>query len=265
MPFITQQFTDSNIRQFKFVRRIQLKPEDISLSFLSSREIGNDYRVDFLIQLNPKQATQDPSKILVNSDIDMASLRNAIITKLAPSDKKYMLLKNFSTTKVEFHFDSNLWLKDTLSNVEPRTTLTTFSKIFKFKIPLPPMILLDSIRTGFPQFLIRKFKKYLDSQPKVHKWFNHLFPQGIKSLTVKLPERFDYIYDYQSNSITLKLKTFWIMALIYAIGEFSKIARERKIEKRLENPGKFFETKVKQQIPNFDISSMKDFLSKKFL
>jgi hypothetical protein len=265
MPFITQQFTNSNIRQFKFIQRIHLKPEDLSLNFLAAREVGSDYRVDFLVQLNPKQAIQDPSKMLTNSDIDMASLRNAIISKLVPIDKKYMLLKNFSTIKAEFHFDSNLWLKDTLNNVEPRTTLTTFSKIFKFKIPLPPMILRDAIRIGFPQFLIRKFKKYLDSQPKVNKWFNHLFPQGIKSITVRLPERFEYIYDYQANSITLKLKTFWIMALVYAIGEFSKIAKERKIEKKLENPGKFFETKVKQQIPNFDVPDLKNFLSKKFL
>ena len=265
MPFITQQFTNSNIQQFKFIQRIHLKSEDIGLNFLSSRETGDNYIVDFLIQLNSKQSIKDPSKILTNSDIDMASLRNAIISKLVPIDKKYMLLKNFSTIKAEFHFDSNLWLKDTLSNVEPRTTLTTFSKIFKFKIPLPPMISRDVIRIGFPQFLIRKFKKYLDSQPKVHKWFKHLFPQGIKSLTVKLPERFDYIYDYQSNSITLKLKTFWIMALIYAIGQFSRLAKDRKIEKRIENPGKFFDTKVRQQIPNFDVSNLKNFLSKKFL
>ena len=265
MPFIAQQFTSPNIRQFKFIQRIHLKPEDISLSFLSSREIGDNYRVEFLVQINSKQAMQDPSKILVNSDIDMASLRNAIVSKLVPADRKYMLLKNFTTIKAEFLFDSNLWLKDTLSNVEPKTTFTTFSKIFKFKIPLPPMILRDAVRTGFPQFLIRKFKKYLDLQPKVHQWFKHLFPEGIKSITVKLPERFDYVYDYQSNSITLKLKTFWIMTLIYAIGEFSKMAKERKIEKRLENPGKFFETKVRQQIPNFDVSSIKDFLSKKFL
>lgn len=265
MPFITQQFTNSNIRQLKFIQRIHLKPEDISLSFLSSREIGNNYMVDFLIQLNPRQAIRDPSKVLVNSDIDMASLRSAIISKLVPSDKRYMLLKNFSTNKAEFHFDSNLWLKDTLNNVEPKTTLISFSKVFKFKIPLPTMILRDATRIDFPQFLIRKFKKYLDAQSKVHQWFKHLFPQGIKSITVKLPERFDYIYDYQTNSITLKLKTFWIMSLIYAIGEFSKIARERKVEKRLENPGKFFETKVKQQIPNFDVPDLKNFLSKKFL
>jgi hypothetical protein len=266
MPvFVTPFYTQIQNSSPKLTKKIPVRPQDVSMEFLLSREIGNDYKVEFLIQLNLGPQRQDPSLIVRNSEIDMASLRNSILAKLPPVDRKYMMLKEFSAIKATFHFDYSLWFKDALHNVSPQNILTQFSRTFKFKVPLPSMILKDAIRVGFPDFLIRKFKKYIEVKQEGKGWFKNLFPTITKMVSTKIPERFDYTYNYQTNSMILNLKTMWIMALVYAVGEFSKIAKERKLEKKIENPGNFFAVKVKQQIPSFDNASLQDFLKKKFL
>jgi hypothetical protein len=136
-------------------------------------------------------------------------------------------------------------MNDAMEDIAPYTKYSEFSKTFNFKVPLPSMIRdEDAIRIDFPDFLIRRFKKYLLSTRKTGRWFKHLFPRGIKNaIADAIPERFTYKYSYENNAITLKLRTFWILVLTYGIGEALKhINKEHKVE----NTEKFFFDRVKE-------------------
>lgn len=246
------------------IKKIKLRPQDINLSLLLTNETMEGYKIVFIVAINSKSALSDPSKIISPSNVDKISLRDAILANIAPLDKKYMILKDFDTVKATFYFDVDRWIKDTMAQVNPVVKFSQFSKTFKFRIPLPPMIMKDAVRLALPKFLIKKFKKYIANNSNSVKWFRHLFPKGIRmTVSEALPERFDYNYDYQTNSITLNLKSFWISALLYALTQFSKIMKERKDQKKFSNPGNFFAVKVKNYMMDYDPGSLKDFLSKR--
>jgi hypothetical protein len=189
---------------------------------MSAREIEDDFKVDYAVHLH----TPIPA-----SQIDMISLRTAIKENLQPIDVKYMILKSFNTGMVMFYFDDELWIRDATDGIKPETKYTEFSKTFKFKVPLPDMLLEDVTRVDLTHFLVKIFKKYLLTTKSAVKWLKHFFPKGIRSVVGEsLPARFAYKYDYQTNEMTMHLRPFWIMALLYGVGEALKYRQRLKVE-----------------------------------
>jgi len=239
------RYTFPTIDPKKFTQKIKLSSKDVEINFLLSRDIGTEYKVDYLVDIVPNRNVTDPSKIIASSNIDLVSLRNAILSKLKPLDVKYMVLKSFDSFKCTFYFDADKWMKDCMLNNNPIVELSKFSKKFKLKVMIPPMLLSDQIRIGLPIFIVARFKKHITLNRKAPIWFKHLFPQGITQAIGKLlPERFDYKYDFKDNSITLSLKPMWIGALLYATGSVMKKLREEKIE----DPESFFFNKVRENL-----------------
>jgi hypothetical protein len=239
------QYAFPTIDPKKFTQKIKLTSKDVEINFLLSRDIGSEYKVDYLVDIVPNRNITDPTKIVASSKIDLVSLRNAILAKLKPLDIKYMVLKSFDSFKCTFYFDVDKWIKDCMLNNNPIVELSKFSKKFKLKVMVPPMLLSDRIRIGLPIFIVARFKKHIALNRKSPIWFKHLFPQGITQAIGKLlPERFDYKYDFKDNSITLSLKPMWVAALLYAAGSVMKKLREEKIE----DPERFFFNKVRENL-----------------
>jgi hypothetical protein len=264
---MTLIFTNnSNLRASSLVQKIKIEPRDVTMQFLLSRVIGNDYKVEFLLQINPSRAFKDPSISISNSNIDLVSLRNSILGKLTPLDRHYMILKEFNFIKATFYFDIALWLHDAMLNMRPLTQLTSFNRSFKFKIQMPPMILKEPTRGAIQELLIRRFRDYLNKNPSTNTWFVNLFPKGISDPLHKLlSDRFDYTYDYQSNTIIMKLKSFWITALIYALAQYSKISKDKARITKLQNPGDFFAVKTRGYSSKFDNPTLRSFMRDKFI
>jgi len=226
-----------------FEEKEKITKDDITLEYFSSRNTDDNYKIVFEVSI--KKDT---------SNLDQASLRNAIKDKLKYLDKKYMVLKEFNRKRATFRFDDDLWMEDATKDITPETIFSEFSKVFNFKVELPDMVKKDE--ADFQDFLIRRFKKYLYSTSKIMKWFRQFFPKVIRNaISSALPERFIYKYSYEDNSITMKLRTFWILALTYGIGEALK---HRKKAQKIENTEIFFFDKVRENMSEAD-ENVKEF------
>jgi hypothetical protein len=226
-----------------FEEKEKITKDDITLEYFSSRNTDDNYKVVF--EVNIKREISNP---------DQASLRNAIKDKLKYLDKKYMVLKEFNSKRATFHFDDDLWMEDATKDITPETIFSEFSKVFNFKVELPDMVKKDE--TDFQDFIIRRFKKYLYSTSVIRKWFRQFFPKGIRNaISNALPERFIYKYSYENNSMTMKLRTFWILALTYGVGEALKY---RKKVQKVENTEVFFFDKVRENMSEAD-ENIKEF------
>jgi hypothetical protein len=250
MPFLAPQLTQLNIPISKVPTKVKLKPADVTLQFLLAREVKETYKVEFLLNINPKQQLPNPSEPLRFSNIDVGSLEAAIISNIKEYDRKFMILKEFDSFKAVFYFDIDLWLKYACSGIIPKTVFDRFTRVFAFKIQIPRMIAYDTIRMAFPKFIARKFKQYLLANHQMSAWFGVLFPKFIASrIGTAIQDRFDYEYNFQQNAIIMKLQTFWVLVILYATGEFIKILKNKPKEER---PKDFFEIKVKNQVVKID-------------
>jgi hypothetical protein len=203
-------------------QKTKLSRSDITLEFVFAREVEDDFKLDYIIHLR----TSIPA-----SQIDNVSLRNAIKESMQPIDIKYMILKSFNTGRVTFFFDHELWMRDATKGIKPVTKFTNFSRTFKFKVDLPDMLLEDVTKVDLTHFLVKIFKKYLLTAKDSMKWFKRLFSKGLRNaISESLPARFRYAYDYQDNSMTMHLRPFWIMALLYGVGEALKYRERMKVE-----------------------------------
>lgn len=260
--FLNPIFLNTNIRQQKFVEKIKIDRTDVSLQFLLGNNATDTYRVVYIVNLNPGIRLKDPSITLSPRNINMESLRNAIIANIRPYDKKYMVLKTFDTRKAEFHLDTDKWFKDATTGLNPKTHYSKFDRAFKLKIAPPRMILQDFIRKYWGEFVIKQFKKWLEVQKKEAKFFKYLIPENLRSkIRQKIRNMFDWQYDIQSNTIVAKLKPIWILALVYATGSaFRKI---NKSDLKNRNKKEMFSVKVKKNIKSFDKKKWEKFISKR--
>jgi hypothetical protein len=202
--------------------KTKLSRNDVRLEFMSAREIEEDFKVDYIVRLR----TSTPA-----SQIDTISLRTAIKENMQPIDVKYMILKSFNTTRATFYFDDELWIREATDGIKPKTKFSEFSRTFKFMVPLPDMLLEDVARIDLTHFLVKIFKRYLLTAKGSVKWFKRFFPKGIRSVVSEsLPARFSYKYNYQDNTMTMHLRPFWILALLYGVGEALKYRQRMQVE-----------------------------------
>jgi len=236
----------------------KITSSQISLQFTLGRPVGNTYRIVYMVSL--RNSIFSPEKLLQNKDIDMKSLKEAILSSIDSYDRDYMKLIKFSTISATFELDVNKWLSKALQNVSPNNRMSKFEQRFKFKIQLPKMIQFSITRINFDKFIVRKFKDYMKKHNKSRTWFTKFLPRDIAGkIRLTIATMFDYEYDWQTNTMVAKLKNQYIMALLFAIGTAVNIQNKQKYVKI------DFEKSVKRKAKHFDRKKWQSFIKKKFI
>jgi len=255
MPFINGFWIEPEV---KTKTKQKIAPSQVNLTFTLGRPVGDTYRIIFMVNL--RNNILSPEKSLLNSNVDMATLKKSIIQKIDPYDRNYMKLTKFSTVKATFEFDSKKWLNDALKNVAPNNRLSKFEQRFKFKIQIPKMIQFSITRVNFDKYIVRRFKEYMKTHNKSRTWFTKFLPREIAGkIRLSISTMFDYEYDWQTNTMVAKLKPVYVMGLIFAVGAAtSKNVRRNYV--KID-----FEKSVKRKRKSFDRKKWQSFIKKKFI
>ena len=262
--FINPVFLNPNIPQKRFNEKLKLTKGEVKISFLLAAPTNGTYKVVFIVNVYPKGRMKDPSIIVSPRNLDMQSLRNAIIANIKEYDKQYMILKEFDHRKAIFHLDGKKWFKDTTQNLTPRVHFSKFDRSFKLKKAPPRMIMMDFGRDQFGKFVVKNFKNWLEDSRKEANYFRYLMPESMRNkMRGKIRDMFDWNYDIQLNTITARLKPVWIIALLYATGEAVKQMNINQVKNKSKK--ELFATKVKKNIKKFDRQKWIDFTKQKFI
>lgn len=264
MPnFISPNLIQQNLSPPQYDEKLKLTKYDVKLTFLYSKDNGVDYTLTYAVQILPKGNKIDPSKPFTVANIDMISLREAILGNIPPSDLKYIILQSFDNIKAIFKFNVDKWMKDATMGIRPMIHISKFDRSFKLKKAPPRVILYEPTRNVFEQFITRKFKDWLESSKKEAKFFKYLVPENQRNkIRTKFRNMFDWSYDSQWNKIIATLKPLYIMALLYATGEVIKGLRASSITRSKKE---LFSTKVEKNLPKFDRKKWETFVKKKFI
>lgn len=259
MLLTEQQFTQVIQTVQNVPKRITINKNDVTLNFLLARDIGKTFKIVYTVSILTKYQRYDPNFVLSPVKIDMVSLKRAILNNILNYDLKYVKLVKFDHKLAEFHFDVDKWLEDCTRNIRPRTEFSKFSRTFRFRTRLPSMILQIPLNAFFDDFLIRKFKEFMDNKKKAAKWFKYLVPESLrKRARIRISNMFEYSYDMQWNVLTLTLKTIYILALIYAIGVTTKKLTKADISGQFKQQQ--FAKSVKAKIVRFDRTKWEKFV-----
>lgn len=262
--FIDPIFLNPNISQKRFTEKIKLKKKDVSIQFLLATDIGDTYKVIYIVNINPSIRQEDPSIQISPRNIDMESLRFSIIEHIKPYDRDYMILHSFDHRKAEFRLNTKKWFKDATNNLKSTTHISKFDRSFKLKKQPPYMIMHDFLRNQWAKFVVRKFKEWMENQKKEAQFFKFLVPESLRStIRIKLRNMFEWYYDIQWNIVVAKLKPIWIMSFLYATGTALKKIKKSDLNNR--NKKELFLTNVKDNIKKFDKQKWKNFIQRKFI
>jgi len=244
--------------------KVVVRSTDINLSFLLASDLGASYKIVYVVNIITRKQRLEPNVRLSPSKIDMPSLKRAIEGSIDLYDKQYMNLVKFDNVRAEFHFDHKKWLKDCLANVNPVTQYSRFSRTFKFKKRVPAMIRHGYTSVPFELFIIRKFKEYLEENHQAANWFQYLFPDEMRQRArKKISRMFDYSYDSQWNTMIIRLKTLYILGILYAVGIMAKKMTQSDIQSSYKRG--LFAQDVKKNIKKFDREKWDKFMSRGFL
>jgi len=263
MPdFIRPQFRQPNILIHTPPKKIRLTKNEVNLQFLMAKDTGKVYTVTYLLNIIPNRLERDPSIPLTPANVDMTTLKNAIIANVRAFDKNYMILNTYDTRRVIFHFDHVKWLRESVSDSNTITKVTRFARVFRMRKVVPSMIMYDPLRTYFEPFMLRKFKEYMEQGNKGARWFKHLLPDTVRSrMRGRIRNMFDWEYDFQWNTVTATLKPIYILAIIYAVGAMAKKLREPDVKNAHQQ--KLFATKVYSNLKQFDYGKFDKYSKRK--
>ena len=258
--FFANEFAPYVVKKEK--KKLTLNKKDVTLNYVHSRSFLDSYKIVFLVNIWPlKQMVLDPSKRLTIRDVDMNSLKNAILLNIKEYDRRYMEIYKFDTFKVEFRI-KKIWMDDSVKNIKSRINLTKFNRTFDLKKQAPYMITLNcSSDKGWNDYVVREFKKRVnDIELTKHFSFIKNKSNLMKKLRLKFDNMFDWSYDEQWNTITAKMKTFWILSLMAAVGYGINKAEKNKI---LSNSKKdFYYKEIQRNKDNMKEIDWKTFLKK---
>ena len=258
-PLIAQQMAQLTATINQANQKIKLEKKDVILTFVLSRSTFTGYKILYTIRIQPMKMVMMGIQIRA-SQIDMESLKQAIIENIDPFDMKYMNLKKFDTITCEFEFDFDKWFADATKNIQPQTFVSKFDQEYKLRIQPPKVIMFDIGRNDFFKYIAEKFKKYIINKNKEKMWLGPLLPKDFQRyINVKLSNCFDYTYDYQFNRFIVQLKSIYVIAVSYAVGMTLNSIKDRK------NNTKKFSERVEGQLSAFDKKKFNDALRNKFL
>ena len=209
---------------------------NITLQFLLADDLKRKYKIVFMV-------------LGIEEKPEKRKLRKAILDNISSFDRKYMILNNFNTRKAVFYLNERKWFNDALRGVRPKTELSTFSRSYKLKIKIPDMIKDDILMDNFFEFIKRHFKEWIDKKDrKILKDFRLKTRRKISSM-------FDYEYDYQWNTITVRLKTIYRVGLIFGIRK-TLFGRNRNFN---------FNKSVSQNLNSFNRRRWRKYVGRKFI
>ena len=260
--FIYPQLRLPNIPQQRFPAKINLLKKDVYLQFLLANDVGKTLKVVFLININTTQQQRDPSFILKSSMIDKNSFKRSIMANISAFDKRFMTLQSFDTMRAIFTLDTTSYLRAAASTVKPLTRIEAFKREFQLKERVPDMIKMDPMGGVWDNFIVRKFKEYMEESRKEIAWFKTLIPDvARRKMRMKIRTMFDWTYDYTTNKVIATMKPIYALAVIYAVGAMTK--RLTKNDFFSINRQDVFAKKVTGNIKRFDSIRYDKYVKKK--
>lgn len=254
MPFFNGIWVDI---QKPSTDAIKISPNNISLTFIRANDINKEYKITFAVTVFSQEYNFNIPGVATK--VDMQSLKNAIISSVHESDRPYFLLENFTFKIATFKFLWRKWFSDSLTGVNPQTHLSKFERTFSLKRQLPRMIAYN-FNPYTNIFMVNRFRE-LTTERKMHSWFDGFIPKEYQQkINIKIDNMFDYSYDYQFNRIVLRLKSIYILGILFAVGYAVNTALEKKQPYiRID-----FEKKTKGKIKDFDRKKWESFIKQKF-
>lgn len=261
--FIAPELKKQTLSGEQYKSKLQLRKNEVTLNFLETKDSNGTFRINYIVQVNPKGRRLDPQVKMSPSVLDMQSLREAILSNIPPFDRKYMILRKFDDKKAFFDFNHEKWLKDATKGMKGKNYYSKFDREFKFKIQPPKAVSKDRLTIKFEKFITRKFLDWLENKKTKQKdFFKFLIPKKEqRKIRTKIINMFDWHYDSQWNRMVASLKSIYIIALIYATGSMIKKLSRRNINKSQK---KLFSDRVKSNIKDFDRKRWEEFTKKKF-
>lgn len=261
--FISKDLQRQTVAPETYDSKIKLNKNEVNLQFLEAKDSGGTFKLHYIVQINTKGRKLDPKKQLSPATIEMETLRDGIIARIPAYDREYLVLKRFDDRKAFFEFNHEKWLKDATKGLKPRTHFSKFDREFRFKKQIPREIRKDRVSLRFEKFLTRKFLDWLEANPSKRKsYLEYLLPKKEqRQLRIKFQNMFDWYYDSQWNKMVAKLKSVYIVALLYATGAIVKRLSQSNIN---HSQKELFATKVKRNIKTFDRKKWENFTRRRF-
>lgn len=255
MPFINGIWVDDIKPE---TDPIIITPSMVAINHTQSFDSGGDWVLHFsTIIYSAKYNFNDPA---TRRRIDKPSLKKALAGKIRDTDKPYFSVKEFTGNRVVYVFHAEKWLKDAMTGIQPRSHLSKFEKAFSFKKSVPTLI-MNNQQGYFDKFIIRKFKK-VTSDRKFDGWFKGFLTRELdRKIKQRVENMFDYSYDFQTNKMVLRLKTVYILGILYAVGETADAAKNnRQPFVKID-----FTKKVKGKAKNFNRQKWESYIKRKFI
>jgi hypothetical protein len=247
----------SIIKEPEISNDIDIKDKNVNLSFLMTQKRRNGFYIIYIINLFTNDLPLDGK--IRSSDIDLRKLKRIILNKIGTRDSKYLKINTLTPSKVEFEFNIDRWMLDATRGIRPVIHFSTFDRQFKLKEKLPKVIMFNNPSLDLNEFVVSKFKDYLDKhKSKTKSYFKFLFPNLSRKMKDRIKNMFDWQYDNIENNVIARLKPIYVMALVYAAGELTK--KETKLS---DNKRKYFETKVKKNITKVNRQKFDDYVKTK--
>lgn len=228
--------------------KIKLSKSEVDLQLSSSKDIGKTFKVDFFVNLYPKNKDLDPTKKLTMRDIDEKSFKEALFAHFSPNDKDFVELASFDTTKATFHLKTDKWIKAATKGMVGKKDIKTFIITFKLQEKLPSVLKKDILSKDLEDFVARKIKNWVsESEKREQRLLNIIFPKRVlDKIKRRLYNMFDWEYDIRLNKVEAKLKSIWVSTLMYATIEL--VRREELRPANKPNPSKFFSIRVRKNL-----------------
>lgn len=237
---------------------IEITPSMVSLSHIQSVESNGDWVVSMgVIIFSAKYDFSQPADA---RRIDMVSLKKALYSSLDSYDQNYFVIDKFGARVVRFRFLWKKWLNDSLNGIQPRSHMSKFEKTFKLKKRVPNLI-AHNHTTYFGNFLIRKFRQ-MTSNRKFDRWFKTFLSREMnRKIKTHTENMFEYEYNFQTNEVIARLKTIYVLGILYAVGEVVKYNKNDKQPYVKVD----FNKKVKNKANKFDRRKWESFIKRKFV
>lgn len=227
MPFVSPIFSTTNIIQTN--QKIKINPNNLVLKYVMTNN-RNNFTITYLLSINMPNP-RNPSMPLQYNQVDLVSLKTAILGKFKNEDIKYLEIVNFDTSKVIIRFKHEDWIRDAMNGVNGIPRLSKFELEFKLKKNVPMFILFDGFLFMFNEFITIKIIEHVKKYNLVKSYFSKILNSLFKNKSsIMLEQMFNYEYNHQLNTFSIKLKDTYILLSVYGISKMINNVNKKDFE-----------------------------------
>lgn len=205
--------------------KCKVEKRDISLTFLYYKKTRDSISLSYAItifkyrDMNGQILTE-----LGKKDVDMNSLRKAVMDQLIEADRKYFDINSIDTRKVEFVLKEK-WFEDAMKNITLFKQISIFKKDFRLKTAPPLLIRTTCVNTkSWNDIIVSKVKKYItDTSLKKHFTILSVAKRLLSFSTYF--DMFDWSYSSVYNVLEGSMKAKWVALVLFGA---SKIIQKDK-------------------------------------